>query len=83
MIYVKILSVIALIASIAWFIYYPGFEPGLTIIVSLSALISEFLIEKRKEPRGQQKQSVSKSSVGIQAGGNVNIGKVGDDKNAK
>lgn len=83
MVSVKVLSGIALIGSIAWFIAEPGYEPGLTAIGSLSALISAFIAEKRNARRAQQNQSISRSSVGIQAGGDVNIGTIGDDKHAK
>jgi len=76
MAYVKILSVIALIGSITWLIAEPGYEPGLAAIGSISALISAFLVEKRNARRAQQHQSVSKSSVGIQAGGDVSIGTI-------
>jgi len=81
--YIKFLSVIALIGSIAWLFASPGFEPTLAVIGSLSALISAFVVQERKSRHAHQQQSVSKSSVGIQAGGDVNIGDSGDDKHAK
>lgn len=81
--YIKLLSVIALTGSIAWLFVSPGFEPALAVIGSLSALISIFLIQERKSRHAKQQQSVSKSSVGIQAGGDVKIGDSGGDKNAK
>jgi len=80
MVYIKILSVIALIGSIAWLIFKPGFDAALAVISSISALISAFVIENKKSKKEkasksiQQRQSVSKSSTGIQAGGNINIG---------
>jgi len=83
MIYVKLLAVIALIGSIAWVIADPGFEPALVIVGSISALVSAFLVEKRKARRAQQHQSVSKSSVGVQAGGDVNVGNISGDKNVE
>ena len=83
MAYVKILSVIALIISIAWLIAEPGYKSGMAAIGSISALITAFLVEKRNARRPQQHQSVSKSSVGIQAGGDVSIGTIEGDKYAK
>lgn len=86
MVYVKVLAVIALIASIAWFINDPGFEPGLVIITSISTLIVQFVTEKKRKKKkssNQQAQTVSQSSVGIQAGGNVNIGNIKGNKNVK
>lgn len=83
MAYLKFLAVIALVASIAWFVVHPGFHPALSALGSLSALVSAFLVEKRNARRARQIQSVSQSSVGVQAGGDVSIGNVGIDKNAK
>jgi hypothetical protein len=82
MIYIKLLAATALIASIVWVIKDPGFESGLSVLGSLSALVSAFVFEKRRA-RLSQPQSVSKSSVGIQAGGDVTVGSNGGDKRAK
>jgi hypothetical protein len=83
MAYVKFLAAIALIGSIAWVIADPGFEPALAVVGSISALVSAFLVEKRNARRAQQHQSVSKSSIGVQAGGDVSMGDIGGDKDAK
>jgi hypothetical protein len=82
MVFMKFLAAFALIGSITWVIASPGFEPALAVVGSLSTLVAMFVRDKRKAQRTQQ-QSVSKSSVGVQAGGNVNIGDVGGDKHAK
>ena len=82
MAYVKLLAAIALIGSIAWVIVDPGFESGLSVVASISALVSAFLVEKRKARRTQH-QSVSKSSIGVQAGRDVSIGNIGGDKHVK
>jgi hypothetical protein len=79
MLFIKILSIATFIGSITWLIASPGFEPGLALIGSISAIIYAFLIEgkKSRETRNlkkiQQSQTISKSSSGIQAGGDVNI----------
>jgi hypothetical protein len=83
MIYVKALAIIALICSIVWVIVDPGFESVLAALGSSLTLISAFYIEKRKARREQQYQSVSKSSIGIQTGGNVNIGNINGDKHVE
>ena len=80
--YVKFLAAIALIGSIAWVIANPGFESALAVIGSISALVSAFLVERRNARRAQQ-QSVSKSSIGVQAGGDVSIGSIRSDKHVK
>jgi len=82
MAYIKVLSAIALIGSIGWVITDPGFEPALAVIGSFSALISAFLVGKRKAKRTQQHQSISNSSIGVQAGRDVSIGSIGYDKDA-
>jgi hypothetical protein len=81
--YVKFLALIALLGSIAWVIADPGFEPALAVVGSISALISAYVVEKRTARRAQQHQSVSHSSIGIQAGGDVKIGDIGGDKHAE
>jgi hypothetical protein len=82
MAYMKFLAAIAVICSIAWVIANPGFESALAVVGSISALVAMFVRDKRNAQRTQQ-QSVSKSSVGVQAGGNVSIGDVGGDKHVK
>lgn len=83
MVYLKLLAFVALIGSITWVIADPGFEPALAVVGSISALVSAFLVEKQKARRAQQYQSVSKSSIGVQAGGDVNIGGTRDDKHVR
>jgi hypothetical protein len=83
MLYVKLLAVIAFVCSIAWVIVDPGFESALAVIVSISALVSAFIVQKKTAQRSRQHQSVSKSSIGVQAGGDVSIGSIGDHKDAK
>ena len=83
MLYIKLLSVVALIVSIGWVIANPSYEPALAVIVSISALISTFIIEKGNKRRAQQHQFISKSSIGIQAGGDINAGDVSNNKHAR
>lgn len=80
---VKILAVLTLIGSIAWLIAEPGYEPALVVIAGVSALISVFIVEKKRKKSGKQNQTVSDSSIGIQAGHDVNISNRGGGKNAK
>ncbi len=83
MIYIKVLSAIGLLWSIGWVIADPGFEPALGVVGSISALVSAFVVEERNTRRAEQRQSVSNSSIGVQASGDVNIGHIGRDKDAK
>ena len=82
MAYVKFLAAIAVIGSIAWVIKDPGFESALSVIGAISALVSAVLIERRNKRR-TQRQSVSGSSIGVQAGGDVNIGNIRGNKHVK
>jgi hypothetical protein len=73
-IFIKILSSVALIVSLGWLYFEPNFEPLLTSVVSLSALVSSFMLGKKvKDDNEKQVQKVSDHSSGIQAGGNVTI----------
>ena len=74
MVYVKLLSVLAIIGATAWLVAEPGYESGLALIGATSALVSILLAEKRRTKRARQQQSVSGSSLGIQAGRDVHIG---------
>lgn len=69
----KTLAVVSLLGAIAWFVWDPGFEPALAIVAAIVAFISAKVVETRRTTR-QQSQSVSNSSVGIQAGRDVQIG---------
>lgn len=73
MLFIRFLSIISLIGSIIWMVLTPGFEPGITIIASLSTLIGNFMFEKRKKNSFIQNQKVNNKSIGIQAGGAVSI----------
>lgn len=81
--WVRFLSIFALVVSFFWVFASPGFEPALAVIVSISTLISAFAVEKRNLRRAQQHQSVSKSSVGIQASGDITLRDINGDKNAQ
>ncbi len=73
---IKILSYLALFGSAAWFIYDPDFEPAIAIITSLSTLIGIWITSKREQARDGQTQIVGDNAVGIQAGGNVDVGDI-------
>lgn len=80
---IRFLSIVALIGSIAWLVSAPGFEPALALVGSMSALVSAFVVEKRSKRHARQHQSVSNSSMGIQAGRDVTIGDTNSNKHAK
>ena len=79
----ELLAGLALLGSIAWMVANPGFEPCLAIIGAISALVAPSIIEEEGAERAQQHQSLSEGSEGVQAGGDVRIGGIDIDKDAK
>ena len=77
----KTLSVVGLIAAVSWLIFEPSFESIVTTLGALTALVSLFVVSRRKKVLSSQSQSVSGSSTGIQAGGSVHIGTTGKREN--
>lgn len=70
---ITLLSVAALVGSIAWLVAEPGYESAIAVVVSLSAVIGLCGTEKKRADRAQS-QNVEKEGFGIQAGGDVKIG---------
>lgn len=78
---IRILAVVSLAGAIAWFYFVRDWEPGLAVVAALAALLGSFVGEKSSHvPPAGQHQNVSDSSVGIQAGGNVSVGNIGQHK---
>lgn len=73
---VKFLSSVALIASIAWSINSPGYEPAIAIVTSLMALVASWRSSEKSKHRADQNQVIGKQGFGIQAGGDVKIGDI-------
>ena len=80
MLIIKLLTGAALLGSIAWAVAAPDYEPVIAMITSLSALIATFVYDKRREVSARQLQLVSGSGVGIQAGGDISVGNVGNSQ---
>jgi hypothetical protein len=76
MLTLKILSVAALVGSVAWFTHAPDFEPAVASITSLSACIASFLVDRKRKQAASMHQEVAGGGVGIQAGGDVHTGNV-------
>ncbi len=75
MLIIKILATIAFIGSIAWFIAQPDYEPAIGITTSLMTFIAAWIKGKQKKP-AYQKQTISRNSIGIQAGGDISMGNI-------
>lgn len=69
-----IINIAAFIASIAWLIYKPDYEPLISCLLTLGGLIS-FLIIKPKDKKGKivMRQKAGKNSTQYQSGGNMTI----------
>ncbi|WP_159237789.1 hypothetical protein [Raoultella terrigena] len=76
MLIIKILSGLAFIGSVAWFIEQHDYEPAIAIVSSLSAFIAAWFGDKKIKQQAKQNQTVSKDSIGIQAGGDVSTGDI-------
>ena len=65
-------SFLVLLLSLAWLAYKPAFDSGVAVATSFAALVSSFFLKRQRNTDGQS-QSVSGSSLGIQAGRDATI----------
>lgn len=73
---IRILTFVAFLISLIWFYKEGGFEPIVTSIASLSALIGTFILQGESSScHVEQKQNIGDNSNGIQVGGSININK--------
>jgi hypothetical protein len=76
MLLVRLLALVALFAFVTWLCVDPGFEPGIGVITSFSALIGLWLNERQSRQKASQKQTVATGAVAVQAGGDVQVGSI-------
>jgi hypothetical protein len=76
MLILKVLSVSALVGSVAWFIHAPDYEPAIAAITSLSACVATFLVDRKRRRADSMHQAVAGGAVGIQARGDVKTGNI-------
>lgn len=69
-----IINIAAFIASIAWLIYKPDYEPLISFLLTLGGLIS-FALIKPEDKKGKivMSQKADKNSTQYQSGGNMKI----------
>jgi hypothetical protein len=69
-----IINIGAFIASVAWLIFKPDYEPLISSLLTLGGLIT-FALVKPKEKKGKlvMKQKAGKNSQQYQSGGNMTI----------
>jgi hypothetical protein len=71
----RISSLVALLVTVVWVFYKPGFDSVAAAAAALAALLSSFFV-KNEEVEPTQKQDVSGKSAGIQAGRDVKVGNI-------
>ena len=77
---VQILSIIAFIGSVFWFISKPNYDSALSIITSLGTFFVSLYTEKKSKKQSNLRQTVSSNGVGVQAGGDINMGSIRSGK---
>jgi integral membrane sensor domain MASE1 len=80
MLIIKLLSGLAFIGSVAWFIAKRDYESAIAIVTSLATFIAAWLHDKKLKRQANQNQTVSKDGIGIQAGGNISMGSIRTSK---
>lgn len=76
MLIIKLLPGLAFIGSVAWYIAQRDYEPAIAIFTALSAFIAVWFVDQKQERQANQNQYISKHGIGIQAGGDVNLGSI-------
>lgn len=74
-----LINSIALICSLIWFILNPDWEPLVTSLGLIGALITQICINKSRNNKSVN-QVIKNNSSGIQAGRDVNINSNNGDK---
>jgi integral membrane sensor domain MASE1 len=83
MLIIKVLSGLAFLGSVAWFIAQPDYEPAIAIVTSLSAFIAAWFADKQMNRQENQNQTVAENGIGIQAGGDIHTGNISASKKTK
>ena len=65
-------SSLALLLTLAWLIRAPAYDSAAACAAAVAALLSSFFLKREQKSAGQA-QHVSGSSVGVQAGRDVNV----------
>lgn len=74
MLIVKVVSGLAFLAALAWSVAKQDLESLSAVLGSLAVLIGSFYVD-RKSKSGQV-QEVGSGGIGVQAGGNVQVGSI-------
>lgn len=80
---VRIFSIFAVVASLAWLLSDPSYETAGVSFTAISVCMGMFIKSHYKEKQKTMHQSVEGNSIAIQAGGNVSMGEIQKNGNNK
>lgn len=69
----KITAFLALLVSVAWLLFRPGFDSLVAVAAAVVAFIAALLMKKESAASHSQRQTVTDGAVGIQAGRDANV----------
>lgn len=69
----KVTALVALLLSLAWLLFRPGFDSLVAAAAALVAFIAALLMKKESTAGHPQKQVVTDGAIGIQAGRDANV----------
>ncbi|MCP4261230.1 MAG: hypothetical protein GY938_18925 [Ketobacter sp.] len=75
----KLITVLSFLCTAAWFYFQPGWDSAAAAAAAGATMLGAFVV-KRNGSITEQKQKVSGNGVGIQAGGDVSVGNIGQHK---
>lgn len=75
LIFVRGVFFLAFLVSVAWAAVRPGYDSIAATAGALAAFLASYFLGEKSNPRGQD-QRISNRSIGIQAAGNIKVGKV-------
>ena len=80
---IKVLSGVAFLGSVVWFLALPGYNSFIAIVTSLAAFIAAIIGNKNSRGQWTQSQTVDENGIGIQAGGDVHTGSIRTSRKAR
>lgn len=69
----KITALLALLVSVAWLFFRPGFDSLVAVAAALVAFIAALLMKKEPYAKHSQSQVVTEGAMGVQAGRDANV----------
>jgi hypothetical protein len=81
----KLTALLALLVSVAWLFFRPGFDSLVAVAAALVAFIAALLMKKESAASHSQNQTVTEGAIGVQAGRDATLtnAKAGDKRAGK